>query len=140
MTAEKIVVEWYDAEKTMIVFTFYEGWTVEAFKRSYQQALEMTATVTHLVGYICDLSDSPSFPVRIFEAAYYTERNVLPNLYMTVLVNPPRIAHVIIGTLRRVKLTIIDHITLADSVEAAAAILRTDAEKAQPLMEGTGQS
>jgi len=81
-----VKVDWYNAERTIMIYTFVGRWTWEEFYPVFDKMLRDMDTVSHKIDFIMDMLQSEYIP---FGAIFHLKRAAdtrHPNLGMVIYV------------------------------------------------------
>lgn len=98
-----ISIRWYDNKRTIILYTFYDGWTWQDFAEAGKTGNRLMDRVQHGVILLYDLRDMAHFPPNIFSEAYQAlNLPKHPLLQATIVVSVPESFKPIHQLLRRI--------------------------------------
>jgi hypothetical protein len=77
---------WANPEKTILVTTFGETWTLEEFHDNVDEIYNLIITVNHVVHVISDFSASRTSPAKLLSTSRHLQNKQAPNFGITVTV------------------------------------------------------
>lgn len=118
-----IVVSWYDADKTIMIWEFQGEWEWQDYHQAINQGVVMLKSVDHMVDSIMDLTHNRSLPPN---AVLQGKRwfMVAPNNFgVTVVANANRLIQSIATTIGSVYKNFGSKIMMARTVDDAVRII-----------------
>lgn len=97
-----IEVRWDNDEKTIIYYTFHQGWTFKEFHEVYAEVYEMLDTVNHTVHAIVDLGNTRIFPTDTLREMRNLTFEQHENGGITVIITHSRMAHSLYSVLKSI--------------------------------------
>jgi hypothetical protein len=124
-----VSLEWFNADKTILLETFTGHWTLQDFCSLADQAADTLATVEHTVHLIVDLSNSAALAAPLTSGMRYALRKLPPNQGIIVFVGVDTFVQVAIGIMSKLSPRMVDILYIARTLQQAEAIItQLDAE------------
>jgi hypothetical protein len=126
-----IEMRWLNEEKTVLLETFDNDWTVADYRQMVDEAAKLLATVSHTVHIIVDATATGSrLPNNLLSGGMsYAVRHVPTNQGLTVFVNASILVQMMINIARKISPNLANTIFLTDSVAKAQHIIEQQISK-----------
>jgi hypothetical protein len=116
-------LEWFNADKTILLETFEGHWTLQDFCDLVDQAADTLATVEHTVHIILDLANSAALTAQLTSGMRYALRKLPPNQGIVVFVGADTFVQVAIGIVSKLSPPMVDILYMAGTLPQAEAII-----------------
>jgi len=115
-----VAVDWYDAEKTILVHTFNFDWAVDDYYDSINKGRTLMMSAPHTVHAVMDFTYTHNNYGNPMQMARYAEMQAPPNIGERFLVHPSFVTRQLIPLLHRLNFNIVKQVHIVDTLEDVA--------------------
>ena len=129
-----IYLNWYDTNKTILIYTFEGRWTWEEFHEIDKPTWKLIADADYRIDIIIDYTTIERFPLGILDAIHYAGEGQEPQSDgHIVVIGGPYFLKILYGVFRRVypRMSAIYH--LVDTYDDAICILKK--QRGKPIIK-----
>ncbi len=118
-----IVTEWYNEEKTIILYRVLGDWTAQDIQQMAQDVDELLEGITHKVDLISDFSEAGKPPTNLIAITRELTTNQPPQFLGVYVVGIHHYLELVLTILRRVYPRHLHNFTTTDSIEEAIRLI-----------------
>ncbi len=118
-----IKITWDNPEKTILVETFEDFWTLDDWHVMVDEAAALLAQIEYTVHVILDGTQSKTLPPQMLSGVRYAVKKMPKNQGILVFVNATMFAKTIINIAKKLTPLLVNTIEYADNLEQARNII-----------------